>query len=175
MLNAFHSHANFIDPPGFYRPADRSFILPRGALHEMAFSSLRASIQWRQAHSLIREDSYTRLDPDLGWSIRPNRYLQDSVCFVPMRADFGQIEIPHSSLPTESPGSQPLQFIHPLHRGFQRKHLAKLHGGLLPRLEIINFGVAAYGTNQTYLRFRRDIIKYQPHIVLIGLILENIN
>ena len=44
-----------------------------------------------------------------------------------------------------------------------------------PRLEVINFEVAAYGTNQTYLRFRRDRIKYQPHIVLIGLMLENIN
>ncbi|MFQ5825237.1 MAG: hypothetical protein ACE5JB_14415 [bacterium] len=40
--------------------------------------------------------------------------------------------------------------------------------------EVLNFGVRAYGTDQAFLRYRRDGRKFQQHIVLIGFMLENI-
>jgi hypothetical protein len=42
------------------------------------------------------------------------------------------------------------------------------------KVEVMNFGVQGYGTDQAYLRYKRDGIKYHPDIVLIGFMLENI-
>jgi hypothetical protein len=43
-----------------------------------------------------------------------------------------------------------------------------------PRIEAINFGVAAYGTDQALLRLRRDGFPLTPDVVVVGLLLENI-
>ncbi|ETX08307.1 SGNH/GDSL hydrolase family protein [Candidatus Entotheonella palauensis] len=42
------------------------------------------------------------------------------------------------------------------------------------RLEVINFGVPAFGMDQAFLRFQHDGSIYQSHIVLIGFMTENI-
>ncbi|WP_143301601.1 SGNH/GDSL hydrolase family protein, partial [Candidatus Entotheonella palauensis] len=42
------------------------------------------------------------------------------------------------------------------------------------RLEVINFGVPAFGMDQAFLRFQHDGSMYQSHIVLIGFMTENI-
>ena len=41
-------------------------------------------------------------------------------------------------------------------------------------LEVLNFGVGGFGFDQAYLRYRQDGVAYQPHIVLIGFMSENI-
>lgn len=41
-------------------------------------------------------------------------------------------------------------------------------------LEVLNFGVRAYGTDQALLRYRRDGRQFTPDIVLIGFMIENI-
>lgn len=41
--------------------------------------------------------------------------------------------------------------------------------------EVLNFGFSAYGTDQAYLRWSRDGKQLHPHIVILGLQLENIN
>ena len=43
-----------------------------------------------------------------------------------------------------------------------------------PRLEVLNFGVGGYGTDQAFLRYQRDGIQFQPEIVLLGIMPENI-
>jgi hypothetical protein len=43
-----------------------------------------------------------------------------------------------------------------------------------PAIEALNFGVAAYGTDQALLRFRRDGTKLDADVVCVGLLLENI-
>ncbi|MCZ6593914.1 MAG: SGNH/GDSL hydrolase family protein [Bacteroidetes bacterium] len=40
--------------------------------------------------------------------------------------------------------------------------------------EVLNFGVRAYGTDQSLLRYRRDARIFNPKIVLIGFMIENI-
>ena len=45
---------------------------------------------------------------------------------------------------------------------------------LFPDSEALNFGVAAYGTGQSLLRFRRDGRSWGAHVVCIGILLENI-
>ncbi|HXV36746.1 MAG TPA: SGNH/GDSL hydrolase family protein [Myxococcota bacterium] len=42
-----------------------------------------------------------------------------------------------------------------------------------PNLEVLNFGVSGYGTDQAYLRYRRDGAPFHPNVVLIGLMTEN--
>lgn len=42
------------------------------------------------------------------------------------------------------------------------------------RVEAINLGVAAYGTDQALLRLRRDGLPLAPDVVVVGLLLENI-
>lgn len=42
-------------------------------------------------------------------------------------------------------------------------------------LEVLNFGVPAYGLDQAFLRYHQEGIRYNPHIVFIGFMSENIN
>tara|TARA_R110002074_G_scaffold401089_1_gene598126 strand:- start:655 stop:1842 length:1188 start_codon:yes stop_codon:yes gene_type:complete len=42
------------------------------------------------------------------------------------------------------------------------------------RIHTLNFGVGGYGTGQALLRYRRDGVKTNPDVVVIGLMLENI-
>jgi hypothetical protein len=51
---------------------------------------------------------------------------------------------------------------------------AKQLGLLNPSLEVLNYGVGAYGLDQAYLRYRRVGTDYRPHIVFIGYMSENI-
>ncbi len=43
------------------------------------------------------------------------------------------------------------------------------------KYEVMNFGVSGYGPDQAYLRYKIEGVKYQPDIVLIGLMSENIH
>jgi len=45
---------------------------------------------------------------------------------------------------------------------------------LEPRLEVLNFGVGAWGTDQALLRFRDVAPTLEPDVVILGLLLENI-
>jgi hypothetical protein len=42
------------------------------------------------------------------------------------------------------------------------------------RFEVMNFGVPAYGVDQAYLRYQRDGIGFDPDIVVIGYMTENL-
>lgn len=41
-------------------------------------------------------------------------------------------------------------------------------------LEVLNFGVAGYGLDQAYLRYLKDGVKYEPDVVFIGFMTEDI-
>jgi hypothetical protein len=45
---------------------------------------------------------------------------------------------------------------------------------IIPRLEVLNFGVSAYGLDQAYLRWREVGRGFHPHVVLIGYLTEDI-
>lgn len=46
--------------------------------------------------------------------------------------------------------------------------------GLDPAIEVLNFGVAGYGTDQALLRFRRDGRGFEADVALLGMLIENI-
>lgn len=43
-----------------------------------------------------------------------------------------------------------------------------------PRLEVMNYGVPGYGTDQAHLRHEREIARARPHISVLGIWVENI-
>ena len=45
---------------------------------------------------------------------------------------------------------------------------------LEPNLEVLNFGVNGYGLDQSFLRYQKDGVKFNSHIVFIGFLSENI-
>lgn len=46
---------------------------------------------------------------------------------------------------------------------------------LEPRLEVMNFGVPGFGLDQAYLRYRQEGLPFQPQVVLIDFMSDNIN
>jgi hypothetical protein len=51
---------------------------------------------------------------------------------------------------------------------------AKQLPAMEPSIEVLNYGVGAYGLDQAYLRYLRVGTEYHPHIVFIGYMSENI-
>ncbi len=45
---------------------------------------------------------------------------------------------------------------------------------LMPATEVLNFGVGGYGTDQAFLRYQRDGRQFQPQVVLIGWVPDDI-
>jgi lysophospholipase L1-like esterase len=39
----------------------------------------------------------------------------------------------------------------------------------LPECQVLNFGVSGYSLGQMYLRYRRDVLPFQPDIVILAL------
>jgi hypothetical protein len=128
-----------------------------------------------QAKWLYQDDwPYYRFDRDLGWTLRPNatfaegRYRTNS---AGIRADREyELEPPPNVTRIAVFGDS---FVH----GDEVDN-AQTAWRLLeeqnPHLEVLNFGVPGYGTDQAYLRYLNEGARFKPNVVLVGLMLENI-
>jgi len=118
-----------------------------------------------------QRDRYYQIDRELGWSIQPGNhvgeYQSNSGGFRALR-DYS-IDPPPGVLRIAAFGDS---FTH-ADDVFTNETWAARMEELDPRLEVLNFGVGGYGTDQALLRFERDGVKYNPHIALLGLIPEN--
>jgi hypothetical protein len=121
-------------------------------------------------------DTYGRFDPELGWSIRPNgtkegklyRVRANSAGFRASREY--SLEPPQGIVRIAAFGNS---YTHGAYVSNEEtwEHLLEISR---PGLEVLNFGVNAYGVDQAYLRYRRDGSRFKPKVVLIGLMIENI-
>ena len=136
-------------------------------------------------YSLIFKDSqlewlqkddwpYYVFDADLGWTLRPDgvfagrRYRANS---AGIRADREYaLKPPPGVIRIAAFGDS---YVHGDSVDNTETALAILEQSR-DNLEVLNFGVPGYGTDQAYVRYQRDGAKYRPHIVLIGIMLENI-
>jgi hypothetical protein len=122
---------------------------------------------------LAGQTSYYQHDPMLGWSIKQNGsgdnlYRANS---AGIRADREYRLIPPQDiLRIASFGDSFTHCDDVVNQHTWQTFLAEI----LPNTEVMNFGVASYGLDQAFLRFERDGKKYQPHIVMIGFMSEDI-
>lgn len=125
------------------------------------------------AAQIADTSSYMMFDPDLGWTIRPNgnkpQYKANGKGLRATReysltpppgkvrvAAFGDSFTHGSGVPTGFTWEEKLEELD-------------------PGLEVINFGIPGSDPGQALLRYRREGLPYHAHIVLIGMMSENIN
>lgn len=128
-----------------------------------------------QARKVGRElSTYGRFDATLGWSIRPNGVSEDGL----YRANSAGFRAER-----EYAAQTPEGVLRVAAFGDSYTHGSTVDNSATwtqlleqtdPQLEVLNFGVGGYGTDQAYLRYQRDGVPYRPQIVLIGFMVENI-
>lgn len=125
-----------------------------------------------QAH-LGGSSSYVVFDPELGWTIRPNGSKRG------YRTNRYGIRASREYALQPPPGKLRLAAF-----GDSFTHASDVPNGetwhvrmeeMNPRVEVLNFGVPGFEPGQALLRYRRDGMKFHPHVVLIGFMSENIN
>lgn len=120
---------------------------------------------WRQ-----KDDTYIQFDPVLGWTIRPAT-----------TAELGGVTYTSNSIGVRSrreyqlakpEGITRIAALGPSFTLGQEVQDSAAWPALMeearPDLEVMNWGVGAYGTDQAFLRYKTQVLPYQPDIVLIG-------
>ena len=136
--------------------------------YDLTFSAAQA----RMLDPDAEPSAYTRFDPDLGWSLKPHgaRELRraNAAGFRAQREY--SLEPPDGVVRVAAFGDS---FTHggDVSNEATWTHLLESAGRAR---EVLNFGVSGYGTDQAFLRYRRDGARYRPHVVLIGFLMENL-
>ncbi|MCB0153369.1 MAG: SGNH/GDSL hydrolase family protein [Anaerolineae bacterium] len=121
-------------------------------------------------------DSYLQFDSVLGWSIRPEVQAdQEGITYTSNQ--IGLRSLREYSLEKE-PGRTRIvtmgaSFTHGDEAPDQGTWQAQLEQ-TRPDLEVMNWGVGGYGTDQALLRYETQAAAYQPDIVIIGFEENNI-
>ena len=125
-----------------------------------------------QAH-IGESGSYVLFDPELGWTIRPNGSKRG------YRTNRYGIRASREYAIEPPPGTLRLAAF-----GDSFTHASDVPNGetwhfrmeeMKPKVEVLNFGVPGFDPGQALLRYRREGVKFHPHVVLIGFMSENIN
>ena len=118
-------------------------------------------------------EGYVRHDPELGWALapggeRPNRGYRANAQGIRADRDFAARPAP-GTVRVAAFGDS---FTHgsEVANGFT---WADVLDAADPRLEVLNFGVPGYGTDQAFLRFRRRAAEFAPHVALLGVMSDN--
>jgi len=124
-------------------------------------------------HALAGKTEYSAFSPTLGWTIRPGG---NSALYRAngqgLRADRDYAPAPPAGILRVAAFGD--SYTHGTDVGNAHTWQAALER-LDPRMEVLNFGVGAYGLDQAYLRYLEDGRRFEPRVVLIGLMSENIN
>ncbi|GIK43189.1 MAG: hypothetical protein BroJett011_70220 [Chloroflexota bacterium] len=143
-------------------------LLPAPLVNERQIESLKT---WA-----ADPNKYVQFDPVLGWSIRPNAQgQQDGVTYTSNSTGMRSLrEYPLSKaagilrIGTFGPS-----FTHSDDVADEATWQAQMERAR-PDLEVMNWGVGGYGTDQAFLRYQTQGAAYQPDVVLIGFEEDNI-
>ncbi len=113
--------------------------------------------------------NFNQFDAILGWSIRPNSYtIEDG---TPYESNEIGVRAQRSYAPTPPPGVTRIAIFGPSFAHADDVALPDSWPYLLensqPDLEVMNWGVGGYGTDQAFLRYTTQGAAYKPHIVII--------
>lgn len=126
-------------------------------------------------------DFYLKFSPSMGWTIRSNaiihyRFKTDKSVFA--RSNFQGIRSDREYAPKAPEGIlRVAAFGDSMTHGDNVRNAETWPAQLEkmdPALEVMNFGVPAYGIDQAYLRYLEEGARFGPRIVLIGFFPENI-
>jgi hypothetical protein len=121
--------------------------------------------------------SYFVPDDLLGWTVGPNRRSNDGLYF-------SSSEGIRSGGPNVSYAAGPAvhrvatvgdSFTFGLEVPFEASWPNRLEQLLGPQTQILNFGVDAYGVDQAYLRYSRDVRPWHPDLVVLGFIQHDLH
>ncbi len=120
-----------------------------------------------------RTDTYLAHDAELGWDIRPG------ATSGPLRANGLGLRAEREVSPASSPGKvRVVSFGDSFTHGDGVSHAETWQEVWNRRnrgVEVLNAGVAGYGPDQAYLRYRRLAPRLGARVVLIGFMSENVN
>ncbi|MGH7908500.1 MAG: SGNH/GDSL hydrolase family protein, partial [Thermodesulfobacteriota bacterium] len=121
---------------------------------------------------LAGKTTYVGFSSTLGWTIKPNgfapRYRANSAGIRANR-EFA-LHPPRSTLRVAAFGDSFTHADDVETKDTWQEVLMRTH----ERVEVLNFGVGGYGLDQAFLRYRQDGVRFNPDIVLIGFMSENI-
>jgi hypothetical protein len=113
--------------------------------------------------------NFDQFDATLGWSIRPNSFVVEEG--TPYESNEIGVRATRSYDPTPPPGVTRIAVFGPSFAHADDVALSDSWPYLLensrPDLEVMNWGVGGYGTDQAFLRYITQGVAYNPHIVII--------
>ena len=115
---------------------------------------------------------YVVYDDLMGWTIGPNRRSADSLYASSLEG----IRAPHTDVTfAEATGKTRIALVGDSYTfgeevAYEHTWGYFLEQALGPEFQILNFGVPAYGIDQAYLRFEKDVRMWKPNIVILGFI-----
>lgn len=116
--------------------------------------------------------SYLTADNLLGWTIAPNRVSKNGL-YMSSQEGIRSPAVGVSYQERARPYRMAIvgdSFTFALGVPFQFSWGAQLEGRLADKVEVLNFGVDAYGIDQAYLRYHRDAKPLHATIVMLGFI-----
>ena len=151
------------------------FFLSKARRIEYAPISVRSlSNQHRKAlEDLVAgRTTYIIHSPTLGWTIKPNGFSQL------YKANAAGLRANREYLPSVPPGVFRLasfgdSFTHG-DRVENKDSWSEMLAGTVTGVEVLNFGVPGYGLDQALLRYQQEGSRFEAHVVLIGLMSENL-
>ena len=133
----------------------------------------KISLRQRQKYTLLfAGKSYLTHSAVLGWTVRPGTSDLYRVNAQGIRGDIAYATVPESTVLRIATVGDSFTFCSQVSN--ERTWQVQLQR-LEPRLELLNFGVPAYGIDQAFLRYQREVASYDSHAVLIGFFTENIH
>ncbi|HEX6884005.1 MAG TPA: hypothetical protein VF530_11535 [Planctomycetota bacterium] len=139
------------------------------------FGAITHPRQEAQVAKMVQEPRGTwAFDVELGWTWRRSALSEEGVYVTNALGARG----PREYAPLPPQGVRRIltfgdSFTHCDEVGNAETFQAQLEG-LEPGLEVLNFGVSSYGSDQAWLRYRRDGKDLGAEVVCLGLMLENI-
>ena len=139
-----------------------------------------AGLRFKQGQSLrallAGAPTYVIHDPRLGWTLRPDAVSERAGGLVYRTSSRG-LRADRDPPPEPPPGTVRIaacgdSFTHGSDVGFADTWGERLEE-LDPRLEVLNFAVIGYGTDQAWLRCRELAPAFRPHVALLGIMSDN--